>query len=417
MGAITKASKDKEKTMIQLVEGMDTLVKQTEGGVIQAFRARVVLSDKKDELFWMAGYDENKQWNTRLKGIPTAAGYNRINQVVGITFHQPEIQKMDNGSMVPNPFISRDKQGIQYVRIRLLGFGRLPTGNLTICDQTLYYDLRTYFAQDLMSKWTGKKSDNVKAWGRLTPSGADAPEGVDPASWNPVEIPGGLTLWVDLSNKDVVALYAEHISRQKFAERNARTIVQRNIIKAITGITRLDEHRLDGSNPESPKVYSVQVTGWVQADSTIREVEARVNDIHEGTMEIDGQVIEVHQTTETPDKAEIDEALVGDADEEMLPPEEPDGPPSVAPARSSRPAKPVQPDLPIDSAVPPIPTEPDSLTAARNEAARLWRCVGSIKAQGCLGGTGIKSLQALNTCTNPKIIQQVIETLRRNGAV
>ena len=398
------ARRGQERTAILLVgDQQPAIVKQTADGAIQAFRANVVLSEAKGEVYGLTAR-VGEQW---IKvPIPTAAGYMRINQVLGVVFHSPETQVTETGAVVPNPYIHRTKEdGIRYVRYRVVGVGRLPTGKLSMHDYTIYYDLHTYWAQDLMSKWTGKKSESVKEWGKLSPSEEVPPDGVERKRWKPLAIPGGAVLWVDLSHKDVIAAYTEHINRQKFAERNAITIAKRNIIKSMTGIVRLDDK------------CSVQVTGWVDSDRSIEEVAAAITKAESGTATIDGEVVDVQASYAAPTNDEIDEAIGGDLDEEM-PPAEPDGPSmpgAVAPTppqstpTATRHAK-TKADRPAQAGDPEI-------EAARKELGRLIRGLGSSKAIAVLGGVGIRSWDDVETCEDHGRLDRAIDILKRNGAV
>ena len=280
------------------------IVKHSRHGLIRNVLTRIRLRPEADEVWHMNRWNPSTRQQEPVYGI-TAVGYDRLNQHAGVSFVTPETLVDDDGTHKPNPFLARDPKTreILYVRLRLVGIGRNSLGNLMAHDYTLSYDLNTYLSQDLWSKFTGRKSDAVKDWGRVVAGGTDPKCEPHEKAYN---IPAGVTLVVDLSHKDVLAILSEHISRQKFAERNAATICRRNVLKKFIGATRLD------------RTFTVPVVAWAQADRDLVELGDMVSRANTGEVMVDNEAISIERVAEVvDDKDEIDAALHGDVDEEQ----------------------------------------------------------------------------------------------------
>ena len=198
------------------------LVRTDSRGELIAVRTSVPLSKERGEL-----------WEFKGKMVPTALGFTRLNQFVGVTFISPDTVPGDDGQTKPNPYYRRNEHGqLLGVRQRKLGFWTDALGKPVLYDYTLELDLALYLAQDLYAKWFTKgwkgKPGSTKDWGRLA---ADR----DSMALKPGEkgymLPDGSVLVVQLNHPDVIGVISEHISRQKFAGRLADTMCSRNILK------------------------------------------------------------------------------------------------------------------------------------------------------------------------------------------
>lgn len=307
------------------------LVKQTGNGLVRNTLARIRLDPDKAETWSLRAWNPSTKQYERKQSI-TATGYNKINQFLGVSFFTPERIIDDDGRVTSNPYFHRDEHGeIVFVKVRMIGLGRNATGNLVAHDLTVTYNLRTYFAQDLYSKWTGKKDEATRDWGVLMPMQFAKPDSTHLV----VPIAGGSALVVDLKSKDVVYALGEHLNRQKFAERNAQTICQRNILKKFTGLQVVTDN-------------FVSVVSWVQPDRDFITIGRKVSEAQEGRIIIDDEPVDLQREAATvEDKEDVDEALGGDFDDDMPPPDEGPGenndvPGSVA-ASSPAPTKPQAP--------------------------------------------------------------------------
>lgn len=308
---------------------LTALVKMSGNGAARSALVRVPLSEEKGEVWYLGGYvstgdGQKDRWDRRAKAAITAAGYNKLNQFGGVSFATPETIVGENGKASSNPYFHRENGEIVYVKVRRIGIGRNALGNLVAIDLTVTYNIRDYFAQDVFAKWSGKKSDTaVAGWGEIF----DAQNVPDEVRRNGrrklIHCPGGVVLAIDLSSKDAIALISEHIGRQKFAERNAWTICERNILKKFYAASQL-----------RPNDLTVPVVAWQSVDRDIgqlAEIAARSRDgkiTLEDRDEITGKptTVAVERESAVAQSDDIEAALVGDADEEMQHPE-PDGDP------------------------------------------------------------------------------------------
>lgn len=304
--------RESQKTTVAVFPGDDpehpvtALVKMTSRGAVKSTMTRVPLRLDKEEVYTMSRYDRDSQEWVK-KPIITAAGYNRLNQFGGVSFATPESIIGEDGQKKGNPYFHRESGEVIYVKVRRVGIGRNAVGNLVAIDLTVTYDLSMYFAQDVWAKWTGKKSNaSTQNWAELY-AGGNIPEEV---AGNPKQklilCPGGVTLALNLQHKEVINLIGEHINRQKFAERNAITICERNILKKFFAAAMLDSS------------LKVPVVSWQQTDLSMAEIVQVAESASEGQIDLQGESVEVVQEAETvSDPEEVSAALHGDADEEQ----------------------------------------------------------------------------------------------------
>jgi hypothetical protein len=374
-------------------EEIQAICKIGQGGQWRSLRTRLRLSEKKGEIFSLSTYTKvDGEWKTVKNHAITAAGYDHINQFVGVSFISPDTLRHIDGKDVPNPFVERDEKSgeIVAVRVRRIGIGRVASGNMTARDLTVTFDLRTYLAQDFWSKWTGRKKDAPKAWGVLMPNQAidrgsamqEGPFGVNSCAY---PMPAGVTLIVDLSNKDVLAVLGEHITRQKFAERNAVTICDRNILKKMFGVAKLDES------------LTVPVVGWIQDDHDMAKLGAIVADASEGRVVPPGAehlAIDVERAAEVVDDLdEVQAALAGDADEDMVQPEDTEDAPTPA----------------VDPA-PSAPTVDPKVKAMRQKVRDICEQLPNDKVHSALGAVGIEGTKDICNC-GAEVLDAAVEAL------
>lgn len=245
LGAV-KAVKDLQRVVreregeIAALGDTALFVRRDAGGKgMHAYRAEVTLQEGKKELATIA-----------KSPMITAAGAIRANQVANLQVLTPATVIVD-GTEQPNPFIEREPKtrAIQSVYIRRVAFGPSPTGNLVAVDCTLYFNVYTYFLQDLQAKLKrhpdsgilgvrDQKPDKItykeRKWDDKKKRYVDTNKEHTVELKNktlaffPIEEPVGL--WVDLSHTEIQSAFNEHVSRQKFGDRHARSIVTRNVL-------------------------------------------------------------------------------------------------------------------------------------------------------------------------------------------
>lgn len=364
----------------------------TQAGTLRAVSVPVKISPSKGETFAMKA-KVGDQWVEQHS--LTAVAYDKLNAVAGVTFFSLPERLVDNeGKLRPNPWIEQDANGaIHFVRVAQVGFGRSATGNLVAHALSVTYDLRTYLAQDLWSKWQGKKGYDggaggkakaavaSKDWGILTAPGMPAPSDKHKL---PFHIPAGVVLWCDYSNPEVQAIIGEHINRQKFAERNAITICRRNILKKILGVSKLDAS------------MTVQVTGYIQEDRDLLAMGAAVAAAQSGEIVVDGQPMTVErEDMGVVSEQEIDESLAGEDDEGSG---TSDGPDDFIDDTQTAPS------VPAPSNVDPAVAE------ARAKIRKLAEALGDA-AWNVLGGRGVEAMAEVAQMQSVERMNEIIAAL------
>lgn len=265
----------------------NTFVKFTSASVIE--NALTVIQLRPEEYYQQKIQDGNKKYQSK-KAI-NANGYNRINRWLGVSFLAPDTILSDDGSKLPNPYIERENGETVRVRVRRVGIGRSSVGELQVIDLICVFDVRLYFASDVYNRL---KFAEVK-WGKLLPS---KPERTDKYIL-PLPL-GSACLELDFDNLAVQGLVREHIDRQKYADRNAITICQRNILNQFLGTRYADD---DGR---------VSFTHWPKSTLSSDELEFVRTQLNEGMQVISLGGVVLSKKTETVnvdvenDEADID---------------------------------------------------------------------------------------------------------------
>lgn len=247
----------------------------------------------------------------------TAAGYDYLNKYAGIRVYPPMTIPGPGGRMVSNPYVERDASGeVGLVVVGLIGEGRSATGNLRLASYTLHYDLRTYFVQDVMSKWLGRKKDAVsKTWGKMW-SAATMPDEVRRDPRKKLLRIGEDVLALDLDDREVQGLLAAKADRQKYPERNAQTICRRNLLKQMLGEAVVGDD------------LHVEVTCWIAPDGEAHEVLTRSQDAI-----AESSAIRIVESIDSPDSPALEGGIPGeDLDESDSVPDDGGEPGAIAPA-------------------------------------------------------------------------------------
>jgi hypothetical protein len=189
--------------------------------------------------------DHPGKWINKTNSAITAAGYTHLNKVAGISLLTPAWVIVD-GIRQHNPYVERDKQtrAIQSVTIHKMGIGFSPIGSIVVVDKTLFYNTYTYFIQSVQAKmkrtkWAPnqeedapkeKASPNCAVYGQAD----ENPKTMNPPrdgrwAFFPTEPPLGL--WVNYDDPAILECLDEHTQRQRFGDRIAQRIVERNIMK------------------------------------------------------------------------------------------------------------------------------------------------------------------------------------------
>jgi len=234
---IEKANEEK-KVALEIDFGK-IYVKIRGGRIMRPVRAQMALFEKAGHF-----YQIKKGANYAITG----AGYTHLNKVASINIVTPQKIIID-GVEQPNPHIERNKKtkAIETVNVRKIGIGFSPIGNITIIDKMLFYNIYTYFIQSIQAKmkkveWEGGQKTDIKTYPDCAITGIESemPEKKD-ASWAFFETASPLGIWVNYKDPAIIDCLEEHTQRQKFGDRIAQKIVERNILKdhPAIGITQV----------------------------------------------------------------------------------------------------------------------------------------------------------------------------------
>lgn len=204
-------------------------------------------------------------YTVRKNKAITAAGYKHLNKVASVNIVTPQTISVD-GVEKPNPAIERDPltKAIETVNVRKIGIGFSPIGNIVIIDKTLFYNIYTYLIQDIQAKmekeeWKTEGGKPRKTGKLLHPDlGVIGQENSPPekkGSWLFFPTMKPLGIWLNYDDSAASEIISGHTQRQRFGDRIAQKIVERNILKdhPAIGIEKINVK--DG-------VADVPVYGW-----------------------------------------------------------------------------------------------------------------------------------------------------------
>lgn len=154
----------------------------------------------------------------------SASAYVHLNKVASISILSPQ-QLIVDGHPVPNPMIERESKtkAITAVNIRKVGIGYSPAGNIVVVDKTLFYNVYTYLIQSIQKKMKSGSKDAIYGIASKKPDGT--------GSWYFLPTEGELGLWINYESAAIIDCLEEHTQRQRFGDRIAQKIVERNIYK------------------------------------------------------------------------------------------------------------------------------------------------------------------------------------------
>lgn len=245
----------------------------------------------------------------------TAPGYKHLNKVASISLVTPQKVIVDQQQMM-NPFIERDPRtkAVEAVNIRRMGIGFSPAGNIVVIDKTLFYNVYTYFLQSIQAKMKRRKwnqatnkYDGEPIYPNCAVYGVRTTRPDKPGSWVFFPIEGQLGIWANYEDEGMRECLDEHIQRQRFGDRIAQTIVDRNILKDHPAIAISQVYKKAGAAAGPYAV--VTIYGW-RNDNAPRDIADIMKQAEEGTgegkeFEIKSDTIE--QVNEQEEKAAISE--------------------------------------------------------------------------------------------------------------
>ena len=236
------------RTPVKIIQEMDfgKFYYRIQGGQIMApIRSDMTLFEKMGHLYKMPGgkwktesEDEDSTKGKECKFMITAPGYIYANKGASISILTAQHIIVD-GQERPNPHIERNPKtkGVENVAIRKMGIGYSPAGNIVVVDNTLFYNIYTYFIQSIQAKmkrmkWTNGRKTDLKEFPNCARYGIAGEKPKDtPGRWVFYVVEPPLGIWANYDDQAIIDCLEEHIQRQKFGDRIAQKIVERNIFK------------------------------------------------------------------------------------------------------------------------------------------------------------------------------------------
>lgn len=262
-------------------DGGNALLRTTPDGAIVSMRKIVTLTAEDGHWYWM-GVKNADTGKWEKKKLITAKGYDYLRGIVGIHFMSPDTITNHEGKQVGNPYLAECDGMLDYVKVRVIGSCRGPSGNWMAQDLTFVFNFRAYLASDLFGKWHDKDSGSVQPWGEvINPKAAPPCE----ATKLRVPLPQGLELEVNIMNPAVIRILREHLEKQKFAERQAYSMAARNIMRKLLGLYYVEENN------------TVTVTIWPQADKDLLKMKSMFEKSQSGSVSIDSDTVELERET------------------------------------------------------------------------------------------------------------------------
>jgi len=233
---LTQSGNGETQELVVRADFGEVFVKQTEEGhFLRPVKAKLPLLESAGHFYWISG-------NYAI----SAAGYVHLNKVASINLVTPKTISVD-GVEQPNPYVERNRKTkvIETVNVRKIGIGFSPMGNITVVDKSLFYNCYTYFIESIRAKMKKKKQGSEDL---LYPDCAfigtkfDKP-GNKSGKWAFYEIASPLGIWVDYTHEAIISCIDDHTQRQRFGDRIAQKIVERNILKdhPAIGVSQVED--------------------------------------------------------------------------------------------------------------------------------------------------------------------------------
>jgi len=284
---LQKRNGSETKQLVLTAEFGEMYVKVQNGQIMRPVKAKMTLFEKMGHVYKVSG-----KW-----GI-TKSGYNYMNQVASINIVTPQFVVVD-GIKQPNPYIERNQKtkAIETVNLRKIGIGYSPAGNITVVDKTLFYNIYTYFIQSIQAKmkkveWKNSLPTDVRVHPNCAKIGTSRTR-PEEGKWAFYEIASPLGIWVNYEDPAIIDCLEEHTQRQRFGDRIAQTIVERNILKdhPAIGIAQVEmkQHRKEEGGDRA----FVTVYGY-RHDLDPPDIDEIMKQAEEGskTIDIDSETIE-----------------------------------------------------------------------------------------------------------------------------
>lgn len=223
--AVTKKPGE-PKTIALTAEFGEVYVKVHQGQILRPIKAQMMLWEGLGHIY-----------KIKKTYAISSSGYRRLNKVASISLATPQKVIVD-GREQPNPFIERSPETkmIETVHIRKIGIGYSMAGNIVAVDKTLCFNIKTYFLQAIQAKmkrklWKDGHATDELEYPNCAKLGTEEKEPKEEGEWSFFKIEPPLGIWVNHEDPAILDCVEEHIQRQRFGDRIAQTIVERNILR------------------------------------------------------------------------------------------------------------------------------------------------------------------------------------------
>jgi len=285
----------KEKALALVADFATVYVTAYGGELMRPVRAQFKLSEKKGHYYII-----------QKKAVISSTGYIQLNKAASVNIVTPKSVIVD-GKEENNPYVERHAvtRAIESVAVRKIGIGFSPIGNMTVIDKTLFYNIYTYLIQSIQAKMKAKEWD--KKSNRLTdqpkyPNCAvvgtreDKPE---KGKWVFYLTAEPLGIWADYEHPAILDCLDEHTQRQRFGDRTAQKICERNILRDHPAIG------VDTVFPDKDGFAIVNVYSW-RHELNPQNLDDILRQAERGSKEYDIKAEVVHPTPEE-EKKEMEE--------------------------------------------------------------------------------------------------------------
>lgn len=306
---ITRSGQTWEASEIAALGESDIFVRRDGTGQVKLTYKQVKLSVEKKELVAI-----NKNF------MPTVIGFNKLNQYAGINQITPPSLLVNGAERSnPHPEFSPDGEIVRMVA-RKIAIGFSPTGNLVAMDVVKIFNFDAYYLQDLMKKAT--EGCVFCKFGSMVICEIDPSAKVSrmrgkvyARTENKVyvfklikDIEG---LWIDVTHKEIKALYDNHTQRQKFAGEQAQSMAWRNALKAHPAFA-LSSMMVSGVGEKAVAHIGVYSYKNPLSQEEYQEIGAKIARGEQA--QVLGQAVETHREVSDQDAEEFSQAVVDDAD-------------------------------------------------------------------------------------------------------
>lgn len=302
------AEKPKERALVLRADFADVYVSTYNNELMKPVRAQFKLSEAKGHFY-----------KIQKKHVISSTGYIQLNKAASVTIVTPKSVIVD-GKEEMNPYVERQPQtrAIDSVAVRKIGIGFSPIGNITVIDKTLFYNVYTYLIQGIQAKMKAKIYD--KKTQRLT----DKPKFPNCAivgtrddkptkgKWTFFLTADPLGIWVNYEHEAILDCLEDHTQRQRFGDRIAQKICERNILRDHPAI---GTDTVMPTGPPGQGMATVNIYSW-RHDLTPHNLDDILRQAEQGSKEYDIKAEVVEPTAEEEKKEMVEETKT---EEEITP--------------------------------------------------------------------------------------------------